>query len=494
MELNQINFSKEITLTNNQTNVKASQNDKASQKEDKFNNALHDAIKCKENNSKDEPSSISSSDDIEDSKINLDKIKDILKDTEHKELSEEDTKLLISLLQNLNVPDNTVDLKLSDSALKNGIAVNPKIKGIIIDDGRFYKLAEMPIMTNDRNDTKAASMEELKNNIIKYLNSNEASNKGISLETIKNLLMDKLSNADNSSLKKLNAVHNAQEIISSDAVENEVMIKSLNGTENSVDLNDLKNLRQGLLREEIKNNNQHTNSAFDNKLAAAADEVPKKEGIVYTAEQSKSNDSLKKFDIKSADTIINKESKLSSKEDKILKSFVNDTDSSTAKISSLPLKLSLNEKSILVNKVDTPVVNKATFVNDIIKSIKYMDNEGIKNLTVKINPKELGEVVIRISMEQGNMKATINATSKEGYNILSQNFSELNQKIADANLKIQSFDLGQYQNGANLFSEGGNKENPNNSHKSKRDSILGIDDEEEINKSEEMNNNLNIFV
>ena len=84
-------------------------------------------------------------------------------------------------------------------------------------------------------------------------------------------------------------------------------------------------------------------------------------------------------------------------------------------------------------------------VEDIVKSVKYMTSNNIKELVVRINPKDLGEVAIRIVQEDGIMKANLKASSKETYSILSQNLGDIKRYLGEQNIKIQQVDISLYE-------------------------------------------------
>ena len=115
------------------------------------------------------------------------------------------------------------------------------------------------------------------------------------------------------------------------------------------------------------------------------------------------------------------------KEDKILKSIIDDgsdkTDKTYERFAQVQSKITNQNTDA---KITNPVsVNKETLPSDLVKTVKYMNTNNIKELTVNINPKELGEVVIKIVQSEGVMKATIKASTNEAYTILSQNESEI---------------------------------------------------------------------
>nr|WP_246582674.1 flagellar hook-length control protein FliK [Clostridium mobile] len=105
-----------------------------------------------------------------------------------------------------------------------------------------------------------------------------------------------------------------------------------------------------------------------------------------------------------------------------------------------------------------------------------METGNLKDLTVKINPKELGEVVISITMENGKMKASITANTKEAYNLINSNMSDIANKLETSQIKIQNFALNLYEDTTFFKGEGkGHGEKQNNQGR-KNSSLSAIDD------------------
>ncbi|WP_346880489.1 flagellar hook-length control protein FliK [Clostridium sp. UBA3061] len=103
------------------------------------------------------------------------------------------------------------------------------------------------------------------------------------------------------------------------------------------------------------------------------------------------------------------------------------------------------QKSGEVSSEKPIAITKSDLNNDVIKALSYMDKNGVKDLTVKIYPKELGEISISVSMEQGALKAMIKATSKETVEMLALGLKDINEKLNGNNIKIQSVDIGLYE-------------------------------------------------
>lgn len=104
-------------------------------------------------------------------------------------------------------------------------------------------------------------------------------------------------------------------------------------------------------------------------------------------------------------------------------------------------------------------VNKATFVSDIIKTVKFMDSNNLKELKVSINPKELGELVVTVTIEAGKMKANISAANKEAYNLIMSNMDEIKNSLGNSEIRIQDFSVNIYQGDTSFFKDGSQRHN-----------------------------------
>lgn len=178
----------------------------------------------------------------------------------------------------------------------------------------------------------------------------------------------------------------------------------------------------------------------------------------------------------------------SDKDDKFLVSLVKDApNDKTASEGSFSMNVLLNKDNITTTASEKIMLTKQNIASDIVKTVKYMENTNLKDLTVKIMPKELGEVVIKLTMERGEMKANIIAANKDAFNLINSNLQQINEKITSSNMNIQSFSVNVF-NGESSFMHGqgqgqnqGNKERKNANGIEVEDDNLYLD-EDELNK------------
>ena len=194
--------------------------------------------------------------------------------------------------------------------------------------------------------------------------------------------------------------------------------------------------------------------------------------------------------------------KSDTKEDKFLNSLLDDkNDSVDNKINLFAARTqSVQNQNTEVRGLS---INKATFADDLIKDVKFMSENNIKELTVKVNPGNLGEITIKIVQEDGLMKANLKANSKETTALLSQNLAEIKKELSDQNIKISEVNIDLYNEdttffknesfGGQLSQEQGNGKST--SQNSRNINIENVDTEEVLDDSLAMlDNSLDFLV
>ena len=189
----------------------------------------------------------------------------------------------------------------------------------------------------------------------------------------------------------------------------------------------------------------------------------------------------------------------SSDEDMFLKSLI-EGEEKTTKVDLMFKTDNKNFTDIIQGKSieETPIINKKTMVEDIIKAIKYMERNAQKELTVKIYPKELGEISIKIveAVGEAGIKANITATSKETYSILTANINELKQSIANSEIKISEVNISLYNQDTTFHRDETNKNygNESNSRSRNNENNHDIEEIDEMQKESNPLGNLSMLV
>lgn len=220
-------------------------------------------------------------------------------------------------------------------------------------------------------------------------------------------------------------------------------------------LKDMKELLQQLSASLTDDSNENINKGITDiiskldEMLQNSDEQGK--DIITTEELFKQSNSNQDSSMESDDNNASMTDKKSnSKEDKFLKSLLDDkNDTVDNKINLFATRTqSVQAQNTEVRGLN---INKATFADDIIKDVKFMSTNNLKELTVKVNPGNLGEITIRLVQEDGLMKANLKANSKETTALLAQNLAEIKKEIGDQNIKISEVNIELYNEDTTFF-------------------------------------------
>ncbi|MFT8350707.1 flagellar hook-length control protein FliK [Clostridium saccharoperbutylacetonicum] len=250
------------------------------------------------------------------------------------------------------------------------------------------------------------------------------------------------------------------------------------------------------IKNSIKNLMSEISNILDNKHAQTNKVLTLEDILNKSYSQSNSDSSSQE-----ENSTTSNENKELSKEDKFLNSLLDDKkDDSSNKINLFATRTSSIQNQGANTVARGLTINKATFTDDLIKDVKYMSNNSLKELTVKLNPGNLGEITIKLVEEDGVMKANLKANSKETTALLSQNLTEIKKQLSEQNIKISDVNIELYQDDTTFFKDqsfqgelAGEQNKQNSNAKSGVSNAQGIADEEIEENLAEENNNINFF-
>jgi len=149
----------------------------------------------------------------------------------------------------------------------------------------------------------------------------------------------------------------------------------------------------------------------------------------------------------------------------------------------------------LASLKNTEQVNQPIRANymeqDIVKNVKFMTMNDMKELTLKVVPKELGEISIKLIMESGIMKAKIQAVNKDTYNLIQNNSANIMEKLNENNIKIQNVEVSIYQEDT-LFHKDGDQESSFNEQFKQGKKKLDYEVEDESETTQDMDEEYSI--
>lgn len=343
------------------------------------------------------------------------------------------------------------------------------------------------------NTSSLECINTLKN--INYLS--EIADLNISSEPINNNNSNVLENIN---LLKNNTVFESENI---NIFENVIEEVSLNNSEN-IDLNQetLSNTTNLPLEEIVKTLNLEedkvlTKDNIDKLLTVLCDKDGneiKKDKFIEVVDSSKGeskNDTSQGVEmLKMVFNIDKSNGEQKGEEDILAKLMTMDEDTNKVKdyiVEDTPIFTEvLNSKndvaSNIISEVKPVAVSRETVATDVVSNVNYMVKNQVEQLTVKIYPKELGEITIKIISEDGIMKADIKSTSKETYTLLNSNMEEIKKYLSNESLIIKEVNIGLYED--TTYYSGQGFSNEFNDERNKKNYFVEDNDSINIHKEE----------
>lgn len=133
--------------------------------------------------------------------------------------------------------------------------------------------------------------------------------------------------------------------------------------------------------------------------------------------------------------------------------------------------------------------------DDFIKMVKYLKNNNIEEIKVNINPRELGDMTIKLVKDSEATKVFINVAKEDTFNMLNKNISDINKHLFDLGIKAKDVIVTIKSNNENFFSDNLNqqfnkREEARKQRKNNQNQSSSIEDIEDIDISQE---NFNIL-
>lgn len=98
-----------------------------------------------------------------------------------------------------------------------------------------------------------------------------------------------------------------------------------------------------------------------------------------------------------------------------------------------------SDSKVEIPKEAAPTIVRNEFLGaDVLKVVKYISNNRIEELSVKITPKELGEVSIKLLKVEDNNELIITLANKKAYELIKDNVSDIEKHLSSLDIKIKN--------------------------------------------------------
>lgn len=228
------------------------------------------------------------------------------------------------------------------------------------------------------------------------------------------------------------------------------------------------------------------------------DENPK-DGIKKVDSEIKS---LKSYEELSVATNINKNNivdvnQKDKSKDESLNILENIADKNASDLSIINNK-TFTQESAANKNLPAVTIRASNLGDDFIKMVKYLKSNNIEEIKVNINPKELGDMTIKLLKDSEATKVFIHVGKEETFNMLNKNLNDINKHLADLGIKAKDIVVEMKSNDQNFFSDNlsqefSRKEEQKKQKRSSKNNGIELNSIEDLDEDKIDESNLNIL-
>ena len=183
--------------------------------------------------------------------------------------------------------------------------------------------------------------------------------------------------------------------------------------------------------------------------------------------------------------------------DESLSILENIADKNASDLSIINNKTFTQETSINKN-LPAVTIRASNIGDDFIKMVKYLKNNNIEEIKVNLNPKELGDMTIKLLKDSEATKIFIHVGKEETFNMLNKNLHDINKHLADLGIKAKDIVVEMKSNDQNFFSDNlsqefSNREEQKNQKRNNRRNDTNLNSVEDLDENKKDESNLNIL-
>lgn len=183
--------------------------------------------------------------------------------------------------------------------------------------------------------------------------------------------------------------------------------------------------------------------------------------------------------------------------DESLSILENIADKNVSDLSIINNKTFTQESSTNKN-LPAVTIRASNIGDDFIKMVKYLKNNNIEEIKVNINPKELGDMTIKLLKDSEATKVFIHVGKEETFNMLNKNLHDINKHLSDLGIKAKDIVVEMKSNDQNFFSDNlsqqfSKKEEQKKQKRNNRSNNTALNSVEDLDENKIDESNLNIL-
>lgn len=127
-----------------------------------------------------------------------------------------------------------------------------------------------------------------------------------------------------------------------------------------------------------------------------------------------------------------------------------------------------NNLEVNVENVKPHVIRNEYVTNDIVESINYLKTNDLEEIKVKMNPKDLGELHIKIIKENNAEKVFITLENTETFKLVKDNVAEIKNHLSNLEINVNEINIEMKSENRNDFSQNLNQQFNKENNKQQR--------------------------
>lgn len=149
---------------------------------------------------------------------------------------------------------------------------------------------------------------------------------------------------------------------------------------------------------------------------------------------------------------------------------------------------------------NTPIkeIRQEFIGDDVVKTVRYLKANGLEEINIKISPRELGEMTIKLIKHAEETKVAITISKDDVFELVNKNVGDIVKHLNDLNIKVKEISVDIKNDNQKFFSDNLNQEfeRKNHQNQKRRNKNLnnGIENIEDSIENRLDEDNLNILI
>lgn len=175
---------------------------------------------------------------------------------------------------------------------------------------------------------------------------------------------------------------------------------------------------------------------------------------------------------------------------------VNDNKNEINVLNNIAMNNDNTNLEVKTENLEPHVVRSEYISNDIVESINYLKVNNLEEIKVKMNPKDLGELHIKIIKENNAEKVFITLENTETFKLVKDNVAEIKNHLSNLEINVNEINIEMKSENRNDFSQNLNQQFNKGNNKEQRKTVK-IETEKESSVENDLlktDSNINMLI